>query len=345
MTRDEEYQKLKVNSPWALPFNPSEEGWTAAQIKEKFWKGLIVLLDIINSDRDALETKLSLIDSMFDDLNSVSKIMPRAVADDEGNTIKSTYVKIQSLTSGVIASLKYIKENGQTGNISDLETAVNTVRNNLESFISSMFTGDKAKKAIDADFADRATKDIDGNPIKTTYAKQSALDIVAALITALTNGNSVVDKARKDQDGNRIDTTYVKISNISNVLNDTSTDKPLSAAQGKALKDALDTLSNYIYNGAANTSIDRLAEIFAFLTGHDDDETLDGILAGKVSIADIVDNLTTNNASKAVSAKQAYILKGLIDELVSGKADDFSVSSSELEDIFTDPVEEEEENE
>ena len=64
-------------------------------------------------------------------------------------------------------------------------------------------------------------------------------------------------------------------------------------------------------------SIDRLAEVFAFLTGHDDDETLDAILATKVSIADLVDNLTSELSNRALTAKQGYVLKGLIDALTT----------------------------
>ena len=55
MTEAEELQKLKDNSPYALSINPSEDGWTAPQIKEKFWKGLIVLYDFIKGDRASLE--------------------------------------------------------------------------------------------------------------------------------------------------------------------------------------------------------------------------------------------------------------------------------------------------
>ena len=63
--------------------------------------------------------------------------------------------------------------------------------------------------------------------------------------------------------------------------------------------------------------LDRLAEVFAFLTGHDDDETLDGILAGKVSIADLVDALDSQVTNKALTANQGYVLKGLIDSLTT----------------------------
>lgn len=44
-------------------------------------------------------------------------------------------------------------------------------------------------------------------------------------------------------------------------------------------------------------------------------ETLTGQLASKVNKADVADNLTTNDSDKVLSAKQGYILKGLIDSI------------------------------
>ena len=96
--------------------------------------------------------------------------------------------------------------------------------------------------------------------------------------------------------------------------------KALSAKQGKTLNDTLTVLLDYVYNGASNTSIDRLSEIFAFLVGHDDDETLDALLAGKIAYTDIVDNLTTNDNTKVLSAKQGKVLKDLIDNGVGGSS-------------------------
>ena len=313
MTEAEELQKLKDNSPYALSINPSEDGWTAPQIKEKFWKGLIVLYDFIKGDRASLEEWKTEITTALGVINAATHVMARAAADEDGSNIKQTYAKITEIQNGLIATLKYIKTNGQTANISDLEREIASVDTSLSTFIASYFNGEKAKKAVTADSAETAVKDSAGRVIKDTYALASNYSILQGLVEAIENGTSVVDKARKDQDGNRIDQTYVKISNIVNALDDTSTTKPLSAAQGKALKDALDTLSNYIYNGASNTSIDRLAEVFAFLTNHDDDETLDAVLALKVSKSDIVDNLTTEATDKPLSAKQGKVLKGQID--------------------------------
>lgn len=317
MTREEELQKIKDNSPFSLPDSPSESGWTSAQIKEKFWKGLIVLYDIINDDRDALEEKLGLVDSALEDLNGVAKVMPRAVADEDGVSIKNGYVKLSSLTGGLISVLKYIKENGQTGNIYDLETAINTVRTNLEALVSEKFSGEKAKKAIDADYAERAYKDADGNVIKNTYVKQSSIDSLASLITGIANGTSVVDKARKDQDGNRIDLTYIKIANIVDSLSSTSTTQPLSANQGKVLDAKIAAVLALLQSN--DTDLDTVQEIVTYIKNNK--SLIDGVTTSKVSISDIVDNLTSEITSKPLSANQGVVIKALIDALAASKAD------------------------
>lgn len=123
-------------------------------------------------------------------------------------------------------------------------------------------------------------------------------------------GNAL--RALADEDGLSIKNGYVKKSQIVDNLYTTASNQPLSAYQGSVLKGLIDQLSNYIYTGAANTSIDRLAEVFAFLAGHDDDETLDGILAGKVSKTDIVDGLSTADPTKVLSANQGVALDARI---------------------------------
>lgn len=325
MTREEELQKIKDNSPFSLPDSPSESGWTSAQIKEKFWKGLIVLYDIINSDRDELEEKFDSIDSTLEDLNGVAKVMPRAVADEDGVSIKNGYVKLSSLTGGLISVLKYIKENGQTGNIYDLETAINTVRTNLEALVSEKFSGEKAKKAIDADYAERAYKDADGNVIKNTYVKQSSIDSLASLITGIANGTSVVDKARKDQDGNRIDLTYIKIANIVDSLSSTSTTQPLSANQGKVLDAKIAAVLALLQSN--DTDLDTVQEIVTYIKNNK--SLIDGVTTSKVSVSDIVDNLTSEITSKPLSANQGVVIKALIDALAASKADASAVYTKE----------------
>ena len=60
-------------------------------------------------------------------------------------------------------------------------------------------------------------------------------------------------------------------------------------------------------------SLDQLSELVAYIKSNR--SLIDGITTGKVSVTDIVDNLTTNVANKPLSAGQGVALKALIDEI------------------------------
>lgn len=64
-----------------------------------------------------------------------------------------------------------------------------------------------------------------------------------------------------------------------------------------------------------DTTLDQLSEIVAYIKSNK--SLIDSITTGKVSTADIVDNLTTNVSSKVLSAAQGVVLKGLIETAVS----------------------------
>ena len=69
-------------------------------------------------------------------------------------------------------------------------------------------------------------------------------------------------------------------------------------------------------NALANsddTTLDQMAEVVEYIK--DNRELLEQVTTGKVSVTDIVDNLTTNTASKPLSAKQGVALKALIDAI------------------------------
>ena len=51
---DEEINKVKLNSPFALPNSPSERGMKPEAIKEMFWKAFAVLIELINKYLSAL---------------------------------------------------------------------------------------------------------------------------------------------------------------------------------------------------------------------------------------------------------------------------------------------------
>lgn len=60
-----------------------------------------------------------------------------------------------------------------------------------------------------------------------------------------------------------------------------------------------------------NQTLDELSEIVAYITSNK--ALIDSITTSKVSVADIINNLTTNVANKPLSAAQGVVLKGLID--------------------------------
>ena len=63
-----------------------------------------------------------------------------------------------------------------------------------------------------------------------------------------------------------------------------------------------------------DTTLDQLSEIVAYIKNNK--SLIDGITTGKVSVDDIVNNLTSTAANKPLSAKQGKVLKDMIDSIV-----------------------------
>ena len=60
-------------------------------------------------------------------------------------------------------------------------------------------------------------------------------------------------------------------------------------------------------------TLDQMSEVVAYIKSNK--SLIDAITTGKVSVSDIVDNLTTNVSNKPLSAAQGVILKTMIDEI------------------------------
>ena len=67
-----------------------------------------------------------------------------------------------------------------------------------------------------------------------------------------------------------------------------------------------------------NQTLDELSEIVAYITRNK--SLIDSITTSKVSVADIINNLTSNVTNKPLSAAQGVVLKGLIDTLSNNLA-------------------------
>lgn len=83
----------------------------------------------------------------------------------------------------------------------------------------------------------------------------------------------------------------------------------------------IDGLSNRL-NALVNSSdnnLEKIAELVEYINANKD--LIDSITTSKVSVTDIINNLTTNVADKPLSAAQGVAIKAMIDALSSGKLD------------------------
>lgn len=105
--------------------------------------------------------------------------------------------------------------------------------------------------------------------------------------------------------------------NAHNTATDAHNDLRLLIA---GLTERLNALAN-----SDDTTLDQMAEVVAYIK--DNRELIEQVTTGKVSVADIVDNLATNVPDKPLSAAQGVVLRGLIDSLTASLDDKLDVSA------------------
>ena len=127
-------------------------------------------------------------------------------------------------------------------------------------------------------------------------------------------------KALKD-----LDDLKVAIADIVNNLTSTDTDKPLSAAQGKVLKDDLDTHNHDTVYSAIDHDHDE--DYAAIAHNHD---------ATYSKIADIVNDLVSTDIDKPLSAAQGKALKDLLDSITQNIEDWTPQAESQVRDLYID---------
>lgn len=172
---DKDREHLKSKSPAVLPDNPSGKGWTANQIKVKFYEGLLLLFEWIKRLQSETNDLLVLIEENASQTVSktVNKIIngettvKKAFQDEDGNSIKLTYsTKVElnnlltMLQNGEKAILNYIKEDGN-------ERAVYLIENELNKLILNLQNG--------SIIVNKAIKDGNGNNINDTYIHNSKI--------------------------------------------------------------------------------------------------------------------------------------------------------------------------
>lgn len=314
--RNELRAKIERIGPKSLPANPTASGFSWAQIIAAFCGPNDTLLDAIFALDDAINgIDQDSLDRLIEQLENGQSVVARTKGDKDGAQIDTTYAKIANIVNGVIAVKKYIKENGDFADISTLESAVNTLTSALNTYKNNVADGTiVVKKAEVADTAQKANRDSAGNQFTTFYATVSALNAIRDLFTKLENGTTASKKAYQDQNGDIIDQTYVKKTQIVNDLISTATNQPLSAYQGKILYGYIQAIQTLLTSN--DTDLDTVQEIVTYIKNNK--SVLDTFSASKVNVSDIVDDLLSSVSGKPLSAKQGYLLKGYIDNIISG---------------------------
>jgi hypothetical protein len=95
----------------------------------------------------------------------------------------------------------------------------------------------------------------------------------------------------------------IAIADIVDTLASTAADKPLSAKQGKALKDTADALATTVAGKAAASHTHAQSDITNLVSD----------LAAKIATSSIVNNLTSGGTAVPLSAEQGKTLKTLVD--------------------------------
>ena len=173
----------------------------------------------------------------------------------------------------------------------------------LKALIDAISIPDKLPSPNALTFTGAATGSYDGSKPFTVNIPSLAVD------DSLTMAGQAADAAavgnRLSSLSEEIDTTSESKVSAHNTGTDAHSDIRLLIS---VLKDRLNALAD-----SDDTTLDQLSEVVAYIKSNRG--LIDAITTSKVSVADIVDNLTTNIANKPLSAAQGVALKALIDSI------------------------------
>jgi hypothetical protein len=193
------------------------------------------------------------------------------------------------------------------------QTSLEEIKKKIE-YLESIQDPDAIKNAVE-DYLEQNPVDAPVQSVngKTGKVQLSAADVgarpenwmptaqeVGALPSTYTPPNQTAEQVGADPKG-----TATSAVSQHNTAEDSHGDIRLEL---KAINDRLTAFFD-----SDNQTLDELSEIVAYITSNK--SLIDSITTSKVSVADIINNLTTNVSNKPLSAEQGVVLKGLIDTL------------------------------
>lgn len=155
--------------------------------------------------------------------------------------------------------------------------------------------------------------------IKAAF-KQFWNHVIARTGDMITTANTYTD-TKTEEAKSYTDTKTSGLASTTVVDNKISTHNTSTTAHNDIrvlITDLTTKLNNFL--DVDDTTTDQLSEVLALIENNRG--TLESLTTNKINVSDIIDNLTTNNSSKVLSAAQGVAIKNLIDALqtaVNGK--------------------------
>jgi hypothetical protein len=155
--------------------------------------------------------------------------------------------------------------------------------------------------------------------IKAAF-KQFWNHVIARTGNMITTANTYTD-TKTEEAKSYTDTKTSGLASTAVVDNKISTHNTSTTAHNDIrvlIADLTTKLNNFL--DVDDTTTDQLSEVLALIENNRG--TLESLTTNKINVSDIIDNLTTNNSSKVLSAAQGVAIKNLIDALqtaVNGK--------------------------
>lgn len=166
--------------------------------------------------------------------------------------------------------------------------------------------------------------------IKAAF-KQFWNHVIARTGNMITTANTYTD-TKTEEAKSYTDTKTSGLASTAVVDNKISTHNTSTTAHNDIrvlITDLTTKLNNFL--DVDDTTTDQLSEVLALIENNRG--TLESLTTNKVNVSDIIDNLTTNNSSKVLSAAQGVAIKNLIDALqttVNGKQDTITGGASTI---------------
>lgn len=212
------------------------------------------------------------------------------------NAAADAVQQAESQLEGYVSDAEQAKEDAQSAAGTAATDAANAVNSQLAQHVADA----QAAQAAAEKARDEAQAIAGGDFASTAYVDQKAA-------AAESNANTYTDQK----------IAAIPTPDVSKQIGEHNVD-PEAHPAIQLLISELNTRLNALAN-SEDVDLDQMAELVAYIK--DNRELIDQITTGKVSVSDIIDNLTTNVANKPLSAAQGVALKALADAAAKAASD------------------------